>query len=142
MADRLGSADAQVDAVRQGDPPRAQGRRRGEGDAGGQAGPDRDLVGGPGQFDAAGPQDGDPVGQPFGLVQVVGGEQDRLAQPAQVLNRRPASSACLRVEAGGRLVEKDQLGIAGRVSVITGIICTWVVYLTKQARPGRDHEGS
>jgi len=42
----------------------------------------------------------------------VRGEQHSLAQPAQVLDRRPASPASFRVEAGGRLVEENQIRVA------------------------------
>ena len=57
-------------------------------------------------------QDRDPVGQLLRLIEVVGGEQDGLAERAQVLDRLPAPTARLRVEAGGGLVEEDQVGVA------------------------------
>jgi hypothetical protein len=44
----------------------------------------------------------------------VGGEQDRLAERAEVLDRLPAAPPRLRVEAGGGLVEEDQVGVAGQ----------------------------
>ena len=68
-----------------------------------------------------GPADGDdlavahdrhPVGQVLGLVHEVGGEEDRLAELAQRADRRPGLTAGGRVEAGRRLVEEDQLGLA------------------------------
>jgi hypothetical protein len=90
----------------------AHGGRRDERDPGGQAGPRGHLPRRPAQLDPARPQDGDPVGQPLRLVEVVGGEQDRLAQPAEVLDRRPAAQAGLGVEPGGRLVEEDEVRIA------------------------------
>ena len=49
----------------------------------------------------------------FGLVQVVGGEDDGRAEGAQVLDDRPAPSARLGIEPRGRLVEEDELGVAG-----------------------------
>ena len=55
---------------------------------------------------------GDAVGQRLGLVHEVGGEEDRLAQRAEVLDRRPRLAAGRRVEAGGRLVEEEQVGVA------------------------------
>ena len=58
-------------------------------------------------------EDGDPVGEVFGLVEVVGGEHDRRAEGAQVLDDLPAPSPGFGVEARGRLVEEDQLRVAG-----------------------------
>ena len=59
--------------------------------------------------DRAGVDDQDAVAERVGLVEVVGGEEDRrpplLAQPADVL---PEVGPRLRVEPGGRLVEEDQ----------------------------------
>ena len=112
MADRLRAAHRQAHPIGKRDLAAAHGGRRAEGDTGGQARPGRDLLGSPGQLDAARPQDGDPVGQPLRLVQVVGGEQDGLAQPAQVLDGRPASPPGLRVEAGSRLVQEHHVGVA------------------------------
>ncbi len=48
----------------------------------------------------------------LGLVQVVGGEQDRRAGVGQALDQAPELAAGLRVEAGGRLVQEQQLGAA------------------------------
>ena len=64
--------------------------------------------------DAAVLEDGDPVGQVLGLVEVVGREDDGRAQRPEVVDDRPAPSAGLGVEAGGGLVEEDQLGVAGQ----------------------------
>ena len=50
----------------------------------------------------------DLVGQPLGLLDVVGRHQDRRAARAQVVDQRPELGADLRVEADGRLVEQDQ----------------------------------
>ncbi len=52
------------------------------------------------------------VGELLRLVEVVGGQQDRLAERAQRAHRLPGGAARLRVEAGGGLVEEDQLGVA------------------------------
>ena len=52
------------------------------------------------------------VAQRLGLVEVVRGEQDRLAELLQRADRLPRGAPRRRVEAGGRLVEEDQLGVA------------------------------
>src|SRR5688572_15540070 len=51
------------------------------------------------------------ITQPFGLVHVVGGENDRPARRAEALDDVPQLAARLRVEPRRRLVEKEQLGI-------------------------------
>src|SRR3954452_16262528 len=56
--------------------------------------------------------DGHAVGQGLGLVEVVGGEQDGLAQGLQRADRLPGVAPRARVEAGRGLVEEDQLGVA------------------------------
>ena len=53
-----------------------------------------------------------PVGQCLGLVEVVGGEQDRGALGGQRPDQVPELAAGLRVEPGRRLVEEEQLGAA------------------------------
>ena len=53
--------------------------------------------------------DGDPVAERVGLVEVVGGEEDGHALVAQPAHLVPHVGAALRVEAGGRLVEEDDL---------------------------------
>ena len=57
-------------------------------------------------------EDADPVGQLVGLLEVLGGEEDRGAevgvQPAHLL---PHGGAAHRVEAGGRLVEEQDLRV-------------------------------
>ena len=92
----------------------AQALRRGERDPGRHARLPGDVPHRARDLDLAVAQDRHPVGQPLRLVQVVGGEQDRLAERAQVLDRLPAAPPRLRVEAGGRLVEKDQVRVAGQ----------------------------
>ena len=52
-------------------------------------------------------QDRDPVGELFGLVQVLRGEQHRRALPGELLDAVPHLDASLRVEPGGRLVQED-----------------------------------
>ena len=78
------------------------------------------VVGGPGaqvprrtdSEDAAVLDDRDSVGELLRLVEIVGCEEDRLAQSAEVSHRLPRPPAGLGVEARGRLVEEDQLGVA------------------------------
>jgi predicted ATPase/DNA-binding SARP family transcriptional activator len=52
-------------------------------------------------------QDRDPVGEVFGLVQVLRGEQHRDALPGELPDAVPHLDAGLRVEPGGRLVQED-----------------------------------
>ena len=55
--------------------------------------------------------DHDALGELVGLVEVVRGEEDRRAgRPAQVDDVLPEVGAAVRVEAGRRLVEEQQLG--------------------------------
>ena len=56
--------------------------------------------------------DADPVGQVLGLVEVVRGQEHRRPAVAQRLEQLPERPPRLRVEAGGRLVEEEQLGPA------------------------------
>jgi hypothetical protein len=65
-----------------------------------------------GDLDATADEDRDPVGETLRLVEVVGGEHDRFAKRAEVLDRRPAAAARLGVEAGRRLVEENQVRVA------------------------------
>ena len=62
--------------------------------------------------DPAGGDHRDPVGELLGLVHVVGGQQDGLAEVAEALDHLPGGAAGGGVEAGGRLVEEEQLGVA------------------------------
>ncbi len=57
-------------------------------------------------------EDGDPVGQVLGLVHVVGGQEDRLAELAEPGDDLPGGPAGRRIETGGRLVQEDDLGVA------------------------------
>jgi hypothetical protein len=49
----------------------------------------------------------DEVGQPVGLIEVLGGQQDGRALGDEALDRRPHLQAAARVEAGGGLVEEQ-----------------------------------
>ena len=49
----------------------------------------------------------DPVGELVGLLQVLGGQQDRRALAPQLAHDRPDLVAAARVEAGGRLVQEE-----------------------------------
>ena len=55
--------------------------------------------------DAARVDDGDPVGEPLGLLHEVGHEHDRHAAVADALDQLPGVAPGLRVEPGGQLVE-------------------------------------
>ena len=55
---------------------------------------------------------GDAVGELLRLVEVVGREEDRLAERAQRADEIPRSAARGRVEPGRRLVEEHELGVA------------------------------
>src|SRR5437764_1133657 len=74
--------------------------------------PRAELARGPNREDAPVLDDRDAVGELLRLVEVVGGQQDRLAPLAQLAHRLPRVAPRLRVEAGRGLVEEDQLGIA------------------------------
>src|SRR3954452_17417511 len=56
--------------------------------------------------------DRDAVAQRLGLVEVVRGQHDRLAEVLERADDLPRRAPRRRVEAGGRLVEEDQLGVA------------------------------
>ena len=56
--------------------------------------------------------DGDAIAEALGLVHVVRGENDGAAAPLEVVDQVPQMAARLGIEAGGGLVEKEQLGIA------------------------------
>ena len=54
--------------------------------------------------------DRDPVGQPVGLVEVLRGEQDRCPVRHDAADDLPQCAAAARVQAGGRLVQEQQVG--------------------------------
>src|SRR5215471_5199577 len=62
--------------------------------------------------DVPGRQHGDPVGQVFRLVQVVGGEEDGLAKLPEPGDDVPGGAAGGRVESSGRLVQEDELWVS------------------------------
>ena len=62
--------------------------------------------------DAAVIHDGDAVAQALGLIHVVRGENDGAARLLELVDQVPQMAARLGIEAGGRLVEKQQLRIA------------------------------
>ena len=62
---------------------------------------------------AAAREHDDAVGQQLRLLHVVRGEQDRGAALAQAADQLPRLAARGRVEAGRRLVEEQQVGVAG-----------------------------
>ena len=65
------------------------------------------------QDDAALVDDADPVGHLLGLLDIVGGEDHGDALVAQPAHERPHVAAEIDVDAGGRLVEEQDLGLMG-----------------------------
>ena len=55
-------------------------------------------------------QDGDPVRELFGFVEILRGQQDRRAAAGELLDGFPDLEPALRVESGRRLVEEDDRG--------------------------------
>ena len=64
------------------------------------------------RHNGSGNEDGDAVGEPLGLVHRMRGDDDRRAELPEPLDHAPCGPASRRIEAGGRLVEKEQLGVA------------------------------
>ncbi len=62
---------------------------------------------------AAAAEDGDAVGEPVGLLQVLGGQEDRRTARGEFADHLPQLLAVARVEAGGRFVEEHHAGGAG-----------------------------
>ena len=60
--------------------------------------------------DPAAVKDRDPVGKLVGLVQILGGQEDRDAAGDQVADAVPHRAAAARIQAGRGLVEEDHLG--------------------------------
>jgi hypothetical protein len=54
----------------------------------------------------------DPVGEPIGLVQVPGGQEDRDAIGHQLADDVPHRAAAAWIQSRRRLVQKDDLGVA------------------------------
>src|ERR1700722_6276211 len=65
-----------------------------------------------GDDDGALVQDGDPIGELLGLVQVLRGEEDGRPAAGEVLDHLPDVDAGLGVQAGSRLVEEDDRWLA------------------------------
>ena len=60
----------------------------------------------------------DAVAQAVGLVEVVGGEDDRPARPPEAFDRLADDERRLRIEGRGRLVEEDDAGSWSRARAI------------------------
>ena len=74
--------------------------------------PGDQLAGEPLRDDLALIDDGDAIAEAFGLVHVMRGQQDGPATLAQVADDVPELAAGLGVQAGRRLVEEQDLGVA------------------------------
>ena len=68
-----------------------------------------EFAGGAFGDDSAAVENGDPVGEPVGLVEVLRRQQDRGAGGDEVADVLPDGAAAARVEPGGGLVEEDHL---------------------------------
>ena len=90
----------------------ADARRHAEPDDGAAAGLLGQLGGVPVRDHEAVAQDREPVREVLRLVHVVRGQQDRLAEIAQTFDHVPRVAARLGVEAGRRLVEEQEVGVA------------------------------
>ena len=82
------------------------------GDAVARAAADAELLGRALGEDPAALDDRDAVGELLRLVEVVRGQQHGLAEVLERADRLPRGATRGRVEAGRRLVEEDQLGVA------------------------------
>ena len=94
--------------------------------------------------DVAAREHDDAVGEPLRLLHVVRGEQDRLPERAQVGDRLPRLAPRGRVEAGRRLVEEDQVGVADQAQrevepppLAAGEVGGAVLGAVLRARPAR-----
>jgi len=90
----------------------AQAGGEGEADRGWHAVTAAEGLGGAIGDDTAGGDHRDPVGEVLGLVHVVGGEKDGLAQGPQAGDDLPGGAPGGGVKAGGGLVEEDELRVA------------------------------
>src|SRR5699024_7633740 len=70
--------------------------------------------------------DREPVGEPFGLFQLVGGEQNRCAFGGEGLDDLPGVSPSFRVHSGGRFVQEERLGASedSQTQVETALLAT------------------
>ena len=87
--------------------------------------------------------DGDAVAEPLGFVHVMRGEQHSAAGLAEAADDVPELAARLRIEAGRRFVEKQQLRIADEgtghgqpLLLSAGEIADPANWLFPQAKPG------
>jgi hypothetical protein len=87
-------------------------RREPEADLGPRLAIAANVLGRAGRHDPTGGDDRHAIGQRLGLIHVVGGEEDGLAQVAQAADHVPGLPPGRGVEAGGRLIQEEQLGIA------------------------------
>ncbi len=71
-----------------------------------------ELVGGALGRDGAAVEHRDPVGEPVGLLQVLGGEEDGDPVGDQAADDVPQAAAAARVQSGGGLVEEEQARVA------------------------------
>ena len=70
------------------------------------------CAGGPEADHPAVVDDGDPIAEPFGLLHVMRRQDNRPPRSLELLDEIPELAAGLRIESGGRLVEKQEVGIA------------------------------
>ena len=68
-----------------------------------------ELLRGPLGDEASAVEDRDAVGEPVGLVEVLGGQEDGGAVADEAADDVPHGAAAAGIEAGGRLVEEDDL---------------------------------
>ena len=73
-----------------------------------------ELVGGALRDEPAVVEEGDPVSQPVGLLEVLGGEEDRHAGGDQAANDLPHGAARARIEASGGLVQENDTRVADK----------------------------
>ena len=83
--------------------------------------PDRRLQLAAGAFgdDASVVDDGQPLGEAVGLVQVLRGQQHRRALGGDGAHEVPHLVAAARIEAGGRLVEEQDLAVTTRLAAMS-----------------------
>ncbi|HEY2077068.1 MAG TPA: hypothetical protein VGH53_12100 [Streptosporangiaceae bacterium] len=105
MAPALGGWETDENAARVGERDEGRDRER----------PGEQLVAelvGPADPAQSRAQDSGAVAEALGLLEAVGGNEDRDAAPAQLVDQLVDVAGGGRVRAGGRLVEKQHLGVA------------------------------
>ena len=105
-------ADADLRGAQLGQLAGRHALREGEADLGRRRVAAAELARRPGGDDLAAHHHGDAVGERLRLVHEVRRQHDGLAEVAQRADRRPRLAAGVGVEAGGRLVEEQQVGVA------------------------------